>query len=74
MRGCMSGMMGDMKAVGMGAAVSAETFDEFLAGQGLLRDCEDRAIREIVADQVAETMKAFDRYRILPLKDDHHDS
>jgi antitoxin HicB len=40
------------------ARVSEETFDEFLAGQGLLEVCEDQAIKEIIATQLAEAMKA----------------
>jgi transcriptional regulator GlxA family with amidase domain len=38
--------------------VSAETFDEFLAEQGILGECEERAIKEIIAQQLAEAMKA----------------
>ena len=37
---------------------SAETFDQFLAGEGLLEACEDAAIKEIIADQLMEAMKA----------------
>ena len=40
------------------AHVSDETFDEFLAEQGILAICEDRAIKEIIAGQLAEAMKA----------------
>jgi hypothetical protein len=39
------------------ASVSEETFDEFLAGQGLLEACEDHAIKEIIAEQLAAAMK-----------------
>jgi antitoxin HicB len=39
------------------ARASKETFDEFLATQGLLEDCEDRAIKEVIAQQLAEAMK-----------------
>jgi antitoxin HicB len=39
------------------ARVSEETFDEFLAGQGMLGTCEERAVREIITEQLAETMK-----------------
>ena len=42
------------------ARISDETFDEFLAEQGLLAACEDHAIKEIIADQIAEAMKALD--------------
>jgi plasmid maintenance system antidote protein VapI len=40
------------------ARVSEETFDEFLAEQGVLGTCEERAIKEIIAEQLAEAMKA----------------
>ena len=42
------------------ARISDETFDDFLAEQGLLAACEDHAIKEIIADQIAEAMKALD--------------
>jgi antitoxin HicB len=38
--------------------VSEETFDEFLAEQGMLGMCEERAVKEIIAAQLAEAMKA----------------
>ena len=34
------------------------TFDDFLAEQGILEACEDQAIKQILADQVAELMKS----------------
>ena len=37
--------------------VSEETFDEFLAQQAMLGTCEDRALKEIIAAQLAEAMK-----------------
>ena len=40
------------------ARVSEETFDELLAEQGVLGTCEERAIKEIIAEQLAEAMKA----------------
>lgn len=40
-----------------GAQVSAETFDDFLAGEGLLATCEEDAIKEIIADQIRTAMK-----------------
>jgi antitoxin HicB len=40
------------------ARVSEETFDEFLAEQGMLGTCEERSIKEIIAEQLAEAMKA----------------
>ena len=39
------------------ARVSDETFDDFLAQQGILGACEERAIKEIIAEQLAEAMK-----------------
>lgn len=38
--------------------VSEETLDEFLADQGMLADCEERALKEIIADKIREAMKA----------------
>ena len=38
-------------------SVSHETFDDFLAEQGLLEACEDHAIKEMIADQLAAAMK-----------------
>ena len=40
------------------ARLSEETFDEFLSKQGMLGTCEERAIKEIIAEQLAEAMKA----------------
>ena len=40
------------------ASVSKETFDDFLAEQGVLGVCEERAIKEIIAEQLGEAMKA----------------
>ncbi len=37
--------------------VSEETFDEFLAEQGMLEACEDHAIKEIIAAQLIEAMQ-----------------
>lgn len=39
------------------ASVSEETFDDFLEEQGLLQACEDHAIKEIIAEQLAAAMK-----------------
>lgn len=39
------------------ARVSDETFDEFLASQGILEACEDHAIKEIIAEQLAAVMQ-----------------
>jgi antitoxin HicB len=38
-------------------SISEETLDEFLAGQGILAACEDHAIKEIIAEQLAKAMK-----------------
>ena len=38
--------------------ISQETFDDFLAEQGMLEACEDHAIKEIIAEQLAAAMKA----------------
>ena len=38
-------------------SVSEETFDDFLAEQGMLEACEDHAIKEMIADQLAAAMK-----------------
>ena len=37
--------------------VSEETFDEFLAGQGILETCENHAVKELVAEQLAAAME-----------------
>ena len=39
------------------ANVSEETFDEFLAEQGLLDRCEDHAIKELIAEQLVAAME-----------------
>jgi predicted XRE-type DNA-binding protein len=38
-------------------SVSDETFDDFLAGHGLLQSCEDHAVKEMIAEQIAVAMK-----------------
>jgi antitoxin HicB len=38
--------------------ISTETFDEFLAEQGILEECEEVAIKRVLAWQIAEAMKA----------------
>lgn len=38
-------------------SVSQETFDDFLAEQGLLEAYEDHAIKDMIADQLAAAMK-----------------
>ncbi|MGD0640623.1 MAG: Fis family transcriptional regulator [Roseiarcus sp.] len=37
--------------------VSEETFDEFLAEQGALEACEDHAVKELIAEQLAAAME-----------------
>jgi hypothetical protein len=36
--------------------ISKETFDDFLAEQGLLASAEERALKEIIAEQIIEAM------------------
>jgi antitoxin HicB len=38
--------------------ISEETFDDFLAGQGLLEDAEEIGIKRVLAWQIGEAMKA----------------
>lgn len=38
------------------ATVSEESFDEFLAEQGILEACEDHAVKELIAEQIAAAM------------------
>jgi antitoxin HicB len=38
-------------------SVSQETFDDFLANQGILEACEDHAIKELIAEQIAAAME-----------------
>ena len=40
-----------------GYVAQDETFDEFLAGQNMLADAEELALKEIIADQIREAMK-----------------
>ena len=35
-----------------------ETFDEFLAKEGMLAETEELALKEIIADQIRQAMKA----------------
>ena len=39
------------------ASVSRETLDEVLASQGILEACEDHAIKEMIAEQIAAAMR-----------------
>lgn len=39
------------------ASVSDQTFDDFLNSQNLLADCEELALKEIIADQIKAAMK-----------------
>jgi len=41
-----------------GSIDRSETFDEFLAKDGLLAETEDAALKEIIADQIKVAMKA----------------
>ena len=41
------------------ARVSEETFDEFLASEGMLASAEDHAVKELIAEQLAEAMEAL---------------
>ena len=38
-------------------SVSQETFDDFLANQGMLEACEDHAIKELIAEQLAAAVE-----------------
>ena len=38
-------------------SVSQDSFDDFLASQGMLEACEDHAIKEIIAEQLAAAME-----------------
>jgi hypothetical protein len=40
-------------------SVSQETFDEFLADQGVLETCEDHAIEEIIGDEPSSVVFDF---------------
>jgi antitoxin HicB len=51
-------MKGDMMPKNRKPRVSKETLDEFLAQQGILGTCEERAIEEIIAAQLAEAIEA----------------
>ncbi|MBW0005439.1 MAG: XRE family transcriptional regulator [Hyphomicrobiales bacterium] len=37
-------------------SVSTETFDDFLESEGMLEACEDHALKEMVAEQLADAM------------------
>jgi antitoxin HicB len=39
-----------------GSIARDETFDDFLAEQGLLADAEELALKEIIADQIQQAM------------------
>ena len=38
-------------------SVRKETFDDFLASKGMLERCEDHAIKELIAEQIALARK-----------------
>ena len=42
-------------------SVSEEIFDDFLAEQGILEACDDQAVKEIVAEQLAGAVKTHRR-------------
>jgi hypothetical protein len=42
----------------MGHIARDQTFDEFLAEQGTLAECEELALKEIIADQIRAAMVA----------------
>lgn len=46
-----------MMAKATKAGLSEETFDEFLAEQGLLAQAEEAALKEIIADQIKMAMQ-----------------
>jgi len=41
-----------------GRIAQDETFDEFLAREGMLAETEELALKEIIADRIREAMKA----------------
>ena len=41
-----------------GQVARDETFDEFLVKEGMLAETEELALKEIIADQIREAMKA----------------
>jgi len=47
-----------MKSQSKGSIDRSETFDEFLAKEGLLAETEDAALKEIIADQIEAAMNA----------------
>jgi hypothetical protein len=42
---------------GSKGTISEETFDDFLAGQGMLEEAEEVAIKRVLAWQIAEAMR-----------------
>ena len=46
-----------MKKTAKGFIDRSETFDEFLAKDGLLAQTEDAALKEVIADQIKVAMK-----------------
>ena len=38
-------------------SISKETFDDFFAEQGMLEACENHALKELIAEQLAAAMK-----------------
>jgi len=56
--------IGDPTARKRKASVSDETFDNFLAEQGMLKSAEDHAVKELIAEQLATPMaeKTYERH------------
>jgi hypothetical protein len=44
-------------ASAVGEFTSGSSFDSFLANQGILEDCEEQAIKQILADQIKAAME-----------------
>lgn len=57
--GCVRGRIGDRVDYTDRAGISDETFDEFLAGQGLLAVCAEHSDKEIIAEPIAEALRRW---------------
>ena len=40
------------------------SFDEFLAGEGILETCEEQALKQILADQIKAAMEERQAYQV----------
>ncbi|MBL8238590.1 MAG: hypothetical protein JNM66_14285 [Bryobacterales bacterium] len=49
--------MAQRKAVSKKGGRIGSSFDDFLAQQGLLEECEEQAIKQILADQIKAAME-----------------